>query len=280
MERKIDIFKNIANKNIQYLKCPKCNETVRVEENSLTCENNHSYDISKKGYINIIGHRNEDIYDKNLFSERLDISSKGFFDKLINEIICIIEKNSEENRNIIDIGCGCGYHLGEINKVINSPFPCGIDISKSGIHMASSNFRDIFWLVSNLRNMPFIDNSFDIILNILTPIDFSEFKRILKESGIIIKVIPGKNYLREIREHFFKGSEKAEYDNSEVIENIKKSVNIIENINLEYKVDLDKEYLNKILNMTPLLSKISPLEKEEFFTGEVTVHFNILLIRY
>ena len=35
-------------------KCPVCNSSLSLVNKSYKCKNNHSYDLSKKGYVNLI----------------------------------------------------------------------------------------------------------------------------------------------------------------------------------------------------------------------------------
>ena len=34
--------------------CPKCGEVINLVDKTYKCLNNHSFDISKKGYLNIL----------------------------------------------------------------------------------------------------------------------------------------------------------------------------------------------------------------------------------
>lgn len=47
--------------------------------------------------------------------------------------------------------------------------------------------------------MPFASNHFSDVINILSPSNYQEFKRVLKPQGQIIKVMPNANYLQELR---------------------------------------------------------------------------------
>ena len=39
---------------MKLLACPKCHQQLHLENKTLKCENNHCYDISKRGYINLL----------------------------------------------------------------------------------------------------------------------------------------------------------------------------------------------------------------------------------
>ena len=50
-----------------------------------------------------------------------------------------------------------------------------------------------------LSNLTFENGKFDIIIDILSPSNYSEFTRVLNKGGVVIKVIPDEHYLKEIR---------------------------------------------------------------------------------
>src|SRR5699024_11693493 len=73
------------------------------------------------------------------------------------------------------------------------------DISKEGINLTAATYEDIFFLVTDLAHSPFSAEFFETILTILSPSNYPEFKRILKPGGLLIKVVPGADYLKELR---------------------------------------------------------------------------------
>src|SRR5690606_1726201 len=128
----------------------------------------------------------------------------------------------------------------------------GVDISKEGILLASKNYFDIIWCVADLANLPFMDSQFDVILNILSPANYEEFNRTLKDDGILIKVIPGNSYLKELRDIFYDGTEKEVYSNDEVIEHCSKNLKILDIREVSYDKKIGEEELVYLINMTPL----------------------------
>lgn len=59
-----------------------------------------------------------------------------------------------------------------------------------------------------MAKSPFGDQSFHIILNILSPSNYKEFKRLLVQDGLVIKVVPRPDYLKELREVLYDDMEK------------------------------------------------------------------------
>lgn len=115
--KKIERTKLLISESIDIFRCPICKESIKnSENNSIKCKNNHCFDISKKGYINLINNNYKTIYDKSLFESRNSIYNSKLYDKLTEEIISIVHeytKNRLKNY-ILDTGCGEGYYLNNL----------------------------------------------------------------------------------------------------------------------------------------------------------------------
>ena len=276
--------------NIDYLQCPICGCNFKVAENQLKCEKNHSFDISKHNYVNFLVKPINNNYTKDLFKSRKIIVENNFFDVLENSLTNLLKKEiAKKNGKILisDIGCGEGTLFSRIlNNVKLDNFEkndfekkfdisaIGLDLAKEGIQLASKNNQKIVWLVGNMANIPIKSNSVDIILNILSPANYSEFRRILKDDGLIIKTIPNENYLQEIRKTF----EKNDYSNEEVVKIFKSNFPNFDGINVFSKkaFNFKKDIFFK---MTPLTwntdISLDLLDKIE----ELTLDFSILYAR-
>lgn len=244
---------NLLNKNLNTLQCPICNSKFNTSknQNSLICENNHSFDIAKNGVILL--HKkykkiNDDIYNENLFINRRKFINKGFYDELYLIIKDIIKTNFNEEISLLDLGCGDCTHLHKLK--FTNYCNIGIDLSYDAIKLATDYLNDnILPICADLYNLPFKNKSFDCVIDILSPINSLEIKRILKDKGLIIKVVPNKRYLYELRKILgYELYDKGE----EIISNLSKNFNIIKQIFLTYTKPLDIQSSQELFNMTPL----------------------------
>ncbi|WP_230200134.1 methyltransferase domain-containing protein [Bacillus niameyensis] len=142
-------------------------------------------------------------------ARRKIITESAFFEPLSHSIAKVIYNHvakTNETIFMLDMGCGEGSHLSNICEIVSSNYydsvvGVGIDISKEGITEASKNYTERIWTVADLANTPFKNQQFDVILNILSPSNYSEFNRLLKADGVVIKIVPQSDYLKELREH-------------------------------------------------------------------------------
>ena len=110
-----------------------------------------------------------------MFEPRGRMIRSGMYQPVIEKIAHLIKPG-----NLLDVGCGEGSFLQEINQVKANPVNIGFDIAKEGVYLASNQAIHAFWCVADLTNLPFADHSFDTILNIFSPSHYSEFKRVMK----------------------------------------------------------------------------------------------------
>ena len=276
MLKKIDYTKNSLRNIEKIFSCPICKTKMFLSENSLKCFNNHCFDISRKGCISLLKNnkkRNDKIYDHLLFENRKQFINSLFYEKLHLLIANII--NDKENSNIIvDMGCGDGTHDNKIYNLLKNKasFLLGIDLSNDGIVCSSEYvYNNFIPIIADLNDMPIIDKTVDVLLNILSPSTEKEMKRILKDDGIIIKVTPKKDYLIELRNAL----NVKDYENELVIEeNIKKNYVIKEKHEINQKYDLSDKYLSHLIKMTPL----SKNHEMDSLINEITIALNVYVL--
>lgn len=274
--KKIDYLRNNIIMVKDKLLCPICNSDVNIINNSIKCNNNHTFDISNKGYFVFYKTskiKSSRIYDNDLFISRREFINYGFYAELHN-IISNIINSIGDSKLILDLGCGEATHDKFIIDNTNNNTIIGVDISKEGIKMASDYAaNNIIPIVLDLNNLPFKQNTFDIIINILSPSNEKEIRKVLKKDGIIIKVTPKKKYLYELREIF----NIDDYKNEEEIDNnIRNNYNVIEKFEIEKTYSLNKEQLCSLINMTPLLK--NRIKLEEVNLDNITIALNIYVL--
>ena len=290
MQRSVPIRKAKFKENANIFRCPICRTKMDVHNfKNMVCQTNHCFDIARTGYINLLTRPVKTEYDKDLFYSRNVINDSGFFDLMLeavsNLILEHIEKFKIKDVKILDAGCGEGSHLGHIINSLNSKIDgniqgIGVDISKEGILMASKAFFDILWCVGDLANLPFVEGQFDVILNILSPSNYREFGRVLKDNGVHIKVVPGSHYLIELRNIFYDKKDKQVYSNEKIIEHYKENFHILDRKDIHYIVKISKDNLRHLMRMTPLSWNVTDEKIEQALNrniDSITVDYTIVV---
>ena len=262
----------------QLFRCPICSSKMELMDSiQLVCEHNHSFDLSKNGYVNLSPHIHVTKYDKSLFAARKIVIDSGFFDPLLNYINEILELQLNRGGTILDAGCGEGSHLSEILSRLDDVTGVGIDLAKEGIAAAAKEHPGNIWCVADLANCPFGDSEFDVILNILSPANYAEFTRLLKTDGLFLKVMPGSSYLKELRDIFYDGNKQKDSDHAARIE---EHFGAIQTKQISYEFPLNKELLAPLIRMTPLSWGASKEKVEEALQMNIpiiTIDYNVII---
>jgi 23S rRNA (guanine745-N1)-methyltransferase len=132
--------------------------------------------------------------------------------------------------------------------------------------------------------MPLESGKLCAVLNILSPANYGEFKRVLKPGGILIKVMPDADYLKELRRFIYGESDKNDYSNGDVLKNLEKNMSICDISDIKYTCSLAPEHIPALFDMTPLTQDIADRDKvREAFAKkndfEITLAFKIAVCK-
>ena len=97
-------------KNASLLRCPVCGGGMRVNDNTLSCERGHAFDVAKEGYVNLLrsGKSGDRIGDDKLSARcRRDFLNKGYY-RVLQEYLTSLFADC--HGTLLDICCGEGYY--------------------------------------------------------------------------------------------------------------------------------------------------------------------------
>ncbi|MBO0454416.1 putative RNA methyltransferase [Candidatus Enterococcus murrayae] len=249
MLKKIDRSALFLVEQQQLFRCPKCHREMTQQEKSLICENGHRFDLAKKGTLYFLDHQIKTDYDKEMFVPRGRMIRSGMYQPVIEKIASLMQ-----NGNVLDVGCGEGSFLQQLNQINENPVSIGFDIAKEGIYLASNQPIEAFWCVADLTNLPFANESFDTILNIFSPSQYREFKRVMKPDGCVVKVVPQSGYLQELRAIYHPDGDT--YSNEAVIQRFTEELSLDYRERVTYDFEIPEENRLDLLEMSPLEWKV------------------------
>jgi len=259
--------------------CPICQENLTLVESSLKCNNRHSFDLAKFGYVNLAPQIKQSAnYDKKNFQNRQQILEAGFYQAIL-EVVSDLLSNSKNAKTILDIGCGEGFYSRKLQERHPDKTFYAFDISKDSVQIAAKSEPNwaVNWFVGDLARLPIKDASMDILLDIFSPANYGEFHRVLSKDGILIKVIPTENHLKEIRQRVQDQLTNKDYSNQDIKNHFQEYFTILSNQTVSLTKTITTEHLQALLSMTPLLFHIDQTKIDWSQLTEITIEAEILV---
>ncbi len=256
-------------------RCPKCFSSLTLSGQSLVCENGHCFDISRKGYVNLaLGRGGSVHYDRALFESRGVILKAGLYAHVLEAARSLLAETNA--KRILDAGCGEGYYARALAADGFTVY--AFDLAKDAIALAAEGGTPVLLMVADMTAIPLADGSVDAILDAFSPAHYGEYRRVLREGGYTVKIIPGENHLRELRTAAAPLLRHSEYENGADVEaHFASHFRIVKTVEAEKTFPLSKELLPHLLRMTPLLFGVNTNALPLDALGEITVAAKLLV---
>lgn len=266
--------------------CPVCGEALSIIDKSFSCENNHTFDRAKSGYVNLLlsqqikaKHHGD---DKLMVQARQDFLNKGYYNSLLESVCEIIKEYIRTGSVILDAGCGECWYISNVYDYLMrnqiKPEILAVDISKDALAVGARRSPDIKLAVASVFNLPLKEESCDMLLNFFAPYSSQEFNRVLKKEGIMIRVIPLEEHLLSLK--------KAVYDRpykNEVESYILQGFELIQKEEIQKIIHLScNEDIINLFAMTPYYYKTSAQDQrklQSFTELDTEIEFKILVYR-
>ena len=267
-------------------KCPSCSNVLLLNNKVWACENGHSYDVAKEGYVNLllVQYKNskEPGDNKQMVNGRRAFLEQGFYQPLADAISKIfnlhLETLADQTQvSFFDAGCGEGYYMNQVSQScqqaeIQLKFS-GLDISKFAVQKAAKKYPKNHFAVASTFQLPLENNSQDAVLQIFAPSSELEVHRVLKSNGIWITVNPAANHLYEFKQ--------ALYDTPtehKAVQVTPKGFDLAEQLNLSFVIYLtEPQQRESLLMMTPYYWSATAEKKQKLVNNlqQFTTDFDI-----
>ncbi|MFU2206024.1 methyltransferase domain-containing protein [Streptococcus pluranimalium] len=260
--------------------CPVCQDTLEAVDKRFVCPQNHSFDMAKQGYINLLLNGKKDRhYDKASFERRHQILEADFYDHILKTIEKLVLDDSSE-KVILDVACGEGYYARQLaqkgkNRVL------AFDLSKDSITLAAKKDipKNVAWFVGDLAKLPLADQSVDIILDIYSPANYQEFKRVLKPGGKLIKIVTANEHVIELRQAAKEQLSKQSYSNQKILDHFGKAFPVFDINHTSKTLPATQGQLLDFAQMTPLFFHVDLDQIDWQGLTEITIAADILVAK-
>ncbi len=239
--------------------CPKCRAALLDTGRSLVCENRHTYDIARQGYVNLFMKQSSSDArhgdSREMVAARSDFLDLGLYSPLRDAVTEQVVSAAKQNMFVLDVGCGECYYTAHIASALEKydPTVCGIDISKFALIAGARRNKSINLAVASAYDIPVADGRADVIINLFAPHKEEEFLRILAGGGTLIRVFPLARHLWELKSAVYDVPYENEIGTTD-IDGFKK----VDETKLTYEIRLKSNAeIKNLFSMTPYSYKTS-----------------------
>lgn len=255
--------------NPALLLCPLCGEAFNPQARQLVCPQNHSFDIARQGYVNLLPvqqKRSKSPGDsKEMVAARARFLNSGLYEPIarkVTEQVASFLVPGQPMR-LLDAGCGEGYYLDQLVRTLSGQAPLdavGMDISKEAVAAAAKRSQDITWVVGSNARPPLVPG-LDLILCIFGFPSYEGFRPLLKPGGRILLVDAGPDHLIELRQVIYPRVKRNPPPDLSVAEGL--GFRLSDTQSLQYPTqELDQPAIQDLLQMTPHLYRATREGKE------------------
>ena len=285
--------------------CPLCETSNAAEllhpstdQRSLVCAQNHTFDIAKQGYVNLLPVQQKKSLtpgdNKEMVLARKKFLGLGYYQPLVNALVesCTQHLNANPlNTNptetapvILDAGCGEGYYTGELHNALVTQYPelttYGFDIAKPAVIEAAKRNKSLSCFVSTIKAIPIASQSCDLIISIFSPMQSSQFQRLLKPSGSLMVLCAGKNHLHQLKSLLYDNT--SDYDEDKFLAQMDSHFTLSKRIAIQQTMAMNSNHdILSLLAMTPHFWRTSPEAKKQLDSiQQLAVDIDVQLLQF
>ena len=236
------------------LLCPVCGYQLNLEGKRYVCPNNHSYDLARQGYVNLLvvqqkhslnpGDTREQVLSRREFLEA------GYY-ALIAQTLIETAKELCISGQILDVGCGEGYYSSRLADALDAPLT-GLDISKEAVRCAAAKYKGKQWLCATAAHIPVEDGSVSLLTSLFALTLPEEFRRVLKEGGYYFQVLAAEDHLLGLKSIIYDSLTHKEKDTVPELPGF----SLVKSIPIRFSFTVEGQQVQNLFSMTPHVFRI------------------------
>ncbi|MEX2962718.1 putative RNA methyltransferase [Microbulbifer sp. TYP-18] len=186
--------------------CPHCHLPLSPGRHSWRCENLHSFDVAREGYVNLLPVQQKRSREPGdvpaMLQARRRFLEAGHYRPLTEAINAFLPYVA--GRQLLDVGSGEGYYTRQLH-IAGWPQDAlaGVDIAKAGARLAAKGLPGAQYVVASSRELPLAGDSVDHLLRIFAPAAAGELHRVVNPGGSLLDVAPGPEHLWPLKQALY-----------------------------------------------------------------------------
>ena len=235
------------------LLCPLCGKILEKADHSLRCENRHSFDIARQGYVNLLPVQNKRSLNpgdtKEQVQSRREFLDGGFYQPICDALCKIAEGYAGP---VLDVGCGEGYYSSRLAKSMGAEL-VGLDISKEAVRYAAGRYKEAAWLCASAARLPVEDGSVGLLTSLFALTLPEEFLRVLRPDGAFIQVLAAPDHLLGLKNIIYPTLTEKPKDSVPELPGF----TLVRSENVKFSFTVEGKQVQNLLSMTPHVYRIS-----------------------
>ena len=234
--------------------CPVCGSQLNKIERAYRCCNNHSFDLARQGYVNLLtvqqkhslnpGDTRQQVLSRRAFLEA------GFYAP-IAETLTETARSLGISGEILDVGCGEGYYSAKVAQALGANLT-GLDISKEAVRCAAAKYKGPLWLTATAAHIPVPDKSADLVMSLFAITLPEEFSRVTKDDGYFFQVLAAQDHLLGLKSIIYPELKFKEKDSVPELPGL----TLVQSIPIRFTFTVEGEQVQNLFSMTPHVFRI------------------------
>lgn len=194
---------------IAVLRCPVCADGLRLQGRTASCPRGHSFDLAKQGYLNLLPSASTGIDGDSaaMVGARTVFLGCGHYSPIRDALIRQAAASEGMRAGlhlageglVVEVGAGTGYYLAGVVNATTGRRGIALDVSRYAARRAAKLDPRIGAVVCDAwRELPLLDDSAHLILNVFAPRNAAEMARVLAPGGSLLVVTPNQQHLAEL----------------------------------------------------------------------------------
>jgi len=237
------------------LHCPLCGQVLNRQDKTFRCEQNHSFDIARQGYINLLPVQQKHSLNpgdtRQQVLARREFLEAGFYTPIVDTLIRTA-KSLQAGGPLLDIGCGEGYYSTKLAAALQCEL-VGLDISKEAVRCASAKYKDALWICATASHLPVADQSVGLLTSLFALTMAEEFARCLRSDGYYFQVLAAKDHLLGLKSIIYPELKFKEKDTVPEIPGFRR----IQSEPIRFTFTAEGAQVQHLLSMTPHAHRIT-----------------------
>lgn len=186
---------------LSYLRCPHCRAGLAPAGPRLRCDNGHSYDVARQGYVALaagdLGAAAGD--DAGMVAAREAFLASGHFAPLIEAVAEDAWAVATTSGCVVDLGAGVGAQLAAVLERLPDRVGIALDASRPALKRAARAHPRIAAVRCDVwGELPLRDGVASLALSVFAPRNGAEVARGLAPGGAMLVATPRPEHLGEL----------------------------------------------------------------------------------